>query len=77
MIRATAHRATASRSWLGISLIVCRKDSDTPQSRPHGHVAAVHALARRLGFPELLGEPSRMRDVAFADYQALPAQRRQ
>ena len=36
------------------------------RSRPHGHVAAVHALARRLGFPELLGEPSRMRDVAFA-----------
>ena len=36
------------------------------RSRPHGHVAAVHALTRRLGFPELLGEPSRMRDVAFA-----------
>lgn len=36
------------------------------RSRPHGHVAAVHALARRLGFPELLGEPSRVRDVAFA-----------
>jgi hypothetical protein len=36
------------------------------RSRPHGHVAAVHALARRLGFPDLLGEPGRMRDVAFA-----------
>jgi hypothetical protein len=36
------------------------------RARPHGHVAAVHAMARRLGFPDLLGPPSRLRDVAFA-----------
>ncbi len=36
------------------------------RSRPHGHVAAVHAVARRLGLPDLLGEPGRMRDVALA-----------
>src|SRR5512144_1622225 len=34
--------------------------------RPHGHVAAVHALARGLGFVELLGEPGRPRDLALA-----------
>jgi DDE family transposase len=33
---------------------------------PHGHVAVVHAMARRLGFPALLGEPGRMRDLAMA-----------
>src|SRR5512144_3198873 len=35
-------------------------------SRPHGHVAAVVTAARRLGFPELLGPPCRLRDLAFA-----------
>ncbi|MGH3260544.1 MAG: IS1634 family transposase, partial [Trebonia sp.] len=33
---------------------------------PHGHVAAIAAQARALGFPALLGPPSPMRDVAFA-----------
>jgi hypothetical protein len=36
------------------------------RARPHGHVAAVHAMARALGFPELLGEPGRAREVALA-----------
>jgi hypothetical protein len=36
------------------------------RSRPHGHVAAVHAQARALGLPELLGEPGRARDLALA-----------
>ena len=35
-------------------------------SLPHGHVAAVVTAARRLGFPELLGPPGRLRDLAFA-----------
>jgi hypothetical protein len=35
-------------------------------SRSHGHVAAVWTAARALGFPEILGPPSRMRDLAFA-----------
>lgn len=35
-------------------------------SRSHGHVAAVWTAARSLGFPEILGPPSRMRDLAFA-----------
>ncbi len=28
-----------------------------PRSLPHGHAAAVHAMARKLGFPALLGPP--------------------
>jgi hypothetical protein len=35
-------------------------------SLPHGHVAAVHAMARTLGLPGLLGPPGRQRDLALA-----------
>jgi hypothetical protein len=35
-------------------------------SLPHGHVAAVHAMARRLGLPALLGPAGRHRDIALA-----------
>jgi hypothetical protein len=33
---------------------------------PHGHVAAVHAMAARLGLPALLGPAGRRRDLALA-----------
>jgi len=36
------------------------------RSRAHGHVALVHAAARQLGFPELLGPACRERDLAYA-----------
>ena len=36
------------------------------RSLPHGHVAAVHAMARTLGLPALLGPPGRARDLALA-----------
>ena len=35
-------------------------------SLPHGHVAAVHAMAVKLGLPALLGPPGRPRDLALA-----------
>jgi hypothetical protein len=35
-------------------------------SLPHGHVAAVHAIARELGLPALLGPAGRPRDLALA-----------
>jgi hypothetical protein len=35
-------------------------------SLPHGHVAAAHAMARKLGLPALLGPPGRQRDLALA-----------
>jgi hypothetical protein len=36
------------------------------RSVPHGHVAAVHAMARKLSLPALLGPPGRPRDLALA-----------
>ena len=36
------------------------------RSLPHGHVAAVAAMAHRLGLPALLGPPCRSRDLALA-----------
>ena len=39
---------------------------EVTRSLPHGHVAAVVAQARALGFPALLGPPCRDRDLAFA-----------
>ena len=36
------------------------------RSLPHGHVAAVTAMAHRLGLPALLGPAGRSRDLAFA-----------
>ena len=39
---------------------------EVTRSLPHGHVAAVAAQARALGFPGLLGPPCRDRDLAFA-----------
>jgi hypothetical protein len=35
-------------------------------SLPHGHVAAVAVMARKLGLPTLLGAPCRGRDLALA-----------
>jgi len=35
-------------------------------SLPHGHVAAAHAMARKLALPALLGPPGRQRDLALA-----------
>ena len=35
-------------------------------SLPHGHVAAVHAMAARLGLPALLGPAGRQRDLTLA-----------
>ncbi len=36
------------------------------RSLPHGHIAAVHAMARTLGLPALLGPAGRQRDLALA-----------
>jgi len=36
------------------------------RSVPHGHVAAVHAMAAKLGLPALLGPAGRHRDLALA-----------
>lgn len=47
--------------------MVPRADAfEIQRSLPHGAVAAVWAVARRLGFPALLGPESRMRSVVMA-----------
>jgi hypothetical protein len=50
----------------GQTLIPAGSEFSITRSLPHGHVAAVAAMAHRLGFPALLGPPCRSRDVAFA-----------
>ena len=43
-----------------------RPAAQVARSLPHGHAAAVHAMARKLGFPALLGPPGPDRDLAYA-----------
>ena len=51
---------TAVRAVLaGTTLVDADAAFDVTRSLPHGHAAAVHALARKLGFPALLGPPGR------------------
>ena len=58
---------TAVRAVLaGKTLIDADAAFEVTRSLPHGHAAAVHAMARRLGFPALLGPPGRDRDLAYA-----------
>src|SRR5450759_5129367 len=48
------------------ALVVPGQDLEVTGSRPHGHVAAVHAQAKALGLPGLLGPAGRDRDIALA-----------
>jgi hypothetical protein len=50
----------------GQTLIAAGSEFSTARSLPHGHVAAVSAMAHRLGFPALLGPACRSRDLVFA-----------
>jgi Transposase DDE domain len=53
-------------SLTGQALVVPGQDLEVTGSRPHGHVAAVHAQAKALGLPGLLGPAGRDRDIALA-----------
>src|SRR5450631_1373980 len=53
-------------SLTGQALVVPGQDLEVTGSRPHGHVAAVHAQATALGLPGLLGPAGRERDIALA-----------
>ena len=48
------------------TLVVAGEGLEVTGSRPHGHIAAVHAQAKALGLPALLGPASRHRDIALA-----------
>jgi len=50
----------------GAQLVPAGGEFTVARSLPHGHVAAVAAMAHRLGFPGLLGPPCRARDLALA-----------
>jgi DDE family transposase len=50
----------------GKTLVDADAGLEVTRSLPHGHVAAVHAQARALGLPGLLGPPCRERDLAYA-----------
>src|SRR5256885_1154257 len=50
----------------GTPLVPAGQAVTTTSSLPHGHVAAVHAMAARLGMPALLGPACRERDLALA-----------
>jgi hypothetical protein len=51
---------------VGKTLIDADAAFEITRSRPHGHAAAVAAMARKLGFPALLGPPGPHRDLAYA-----------
>ena len=50
----------------GAQLVPAGGEFTIARSLPHGHVAAVAAMAHQLGFPGLLGPPCRSRDLALA-----------
>ena len=54
------------RSLAGEKFIPAAAGARVDRSLPHGHAAAVHAMARELGFPALLGPPGPERDLAYA-----------
>ena len=62
-----AEAIAAIRSVLaGKRLVDVAEAFEITRSLPHGHVAAVHAMARQLGLPALLGPAGRERDLALA-----------
>jgi hypothetical protein len=50
----------------GQQLVPAAEAVTITRSLPHGHVAAVHAMAKELGLPALLGPAGRPRDLALA-----------
>jgi hypothetical protein len=50
----------------GMTLIDADAAFEVTRSRQHGHAAAVAVMARKLGFPALLGPPGPHRDLAYA-----------
>lgn len=53
-------------SLAGRRLVDAEATVEVTRSLPHGHVAAVWAMARKLGLPALVGSPCPERDLAMA-----------
>jgi hypothetical protein len=63
------HVVDAVEAALKGEALAAARDAPTvtiARALPHGHVAAVHAMARKLGLPALLGPAGRQRDLALA-----------
>jgi Transposase DDE domain len=58
--------ATLREALAGKTLLVAGEGFELLRALPHGHLAAVGAQARTLGFPEILGPACRERDLAYA-----------
>ncbi len=58
--------AAVEATLKGERLVPAARAVTITASLPHGHVAAVHAMAARLGLPALLGPAGRARDLALA-----------
>src|SRR5665647_3383953 len=52
-------------SLAGQAFVPAATAATVTRSLPHGHVAAVHAQAKALGLPGLLGPAGRHRDIAM------------
>jgi len=58
--------AAVEATLKGELLVPAAQAAAITASLPHGHVAAVHAMAAKLGLPALLGPAGRQRDLALA-----------
>src|SRR3984885_10309871 len=58
--------AAVEATLKGDRLVPAGQAGTITASLPHGHVAAVHAMAVKLGLPALLGPAGRARDLALA-----------
>ena len=58
--------AAIEASLKGQALVPAGSEFTITRSLPHGHVAAVAAMARTLGLPALLGPAGRQRDIVLA-----------
>jgi hypothetical protein len=58
--------ASIEAALKGAALVPAGQAVTITRSLPHGHVAAVHAMAVKLGLPALLGPACRERDLALA-----------
>jgi Transposase DDE domain len=58
--------AAVEATLKGERLVPAGRAAAITASLPHGHVAAVHAMAAKLGLPALLGPACRQRDLALA-----------
>ena len=57
--------AAVEATLKGQTLVAAGSEFTTTRSLPHGHVAAVAAMARQLGMPALLGPRCRSRDLVL------------